>query len=995
MKSKFAALAVVPLVGLVACVHSASEPGADPSSPKRPTDEKSLSYHADDAPSGDEREARSVASATTASGYKLTADTCGQGPLKFPRVAIDMRKGYCAGLVASSDDGLKAPRTILQVPKSPHFVVVDFGAWKPRYQGRVLLLEKVGATFKLKTLLSDLDFPHGSAVGPDGKVYVATSETIFRFDPLAKDPQKSMETIVRGLPGTDYAMPDGRTVKGSTHPLKSFVFDKTGAIYVNVGAPSDACLSTISPDGGCFVSESGRAAGAIWKITPQSGRVFKALGPSDPNPPMKVFARGLRNSIALVLHPSYPDLGAALLQGENSRDFKDPSQPNEELNAVVEGRHYGWPYCFNNESTSPEFDGYMMANELYRGLCVNQGKIRYERPYTLLPPHVAPLDLKYYTGSRFPELKGTLLMSWHGYASAGHRLVFARVDAKGFPIKNSQAIQYNRSCDASRPIETAESKTIDGVQFEELVTGWHEFGGTRPRGAPVGMAVADDGAIWVVEDKNATILRIDATNEPAPKPLPCDGRTEDEIRELFDFAKANSETRALVTELRKNLVQKHCISCHTGFNLKESMTEDEKDATAFRYVLEKDSWFFPGNTKQSRIHLRTNALGSGLPMPPNAPQLLATDKSYVEAVGQLAKLIRTLVPGRIRVVTVNGAANVRNRQNQVCGTLANGETVVVLEEDSKDLPGFSRLYRPPGVAGCERVNGYFVKSTFLKDEDERSPSSLREDLFVSKPFTEKKAFTFGIEGPAVDGEGNLYVVNFARQGTIGVVSPNGTAAEFTALPEGSVANSIQISRSGEMFVADYKKHNVFKIDMKTKKIEPFVSGVGMSQPNDLALSSKGVLYASDPDWKKGTGRVWRIDPTGAAKVVAEGDLGTVNGLDLSPDEKVLYVGDSKTRKIWAYEIKGDELGARRLVTQFPDFEIDGLKVDSRGDLYVARIGKGTIAKISPRGALSREIKLGGAHPTNLVFGGPDRRTVFVTQRDGGFVESFRVDAPGR
>jgi sugar lactone lactonase YvrE len=83
------------------------------------------------------------------------------------------------------------------------------------------------------------------------------------------------------------------------------------------------------------------------------------------------------------------------------------------------------------------------------------------------------------------------------------------------------------------------------------------------------------------------------------------------------------------------------------------------------------------------------------------------------------------------------------------------------------------------------------------------------------------------------------------------------------------------------------------------------------------------------------------------------------------------------------------------VKRFDDFDIDGLRTDAEGNLFVARIRKGTIAVLSPRGKLKREIGLNAKEPTNLAFGGNDGKTVFVTQRQGGFVEAFRTDHPGR
>src|SRR6185369_4994928 len=85
-------------------------------------------------------------------------------------------------------------------------------------------------------------------------------------------------------------------------------------------------------------------------------------------------------------------------------------------------------------------------------------------------------------------------------------------------------------------------------------------------------------------------------------------------------------------------------------------------------------------------------------------------------------------------------------------------------------------------------------------------------LFQSRQVARTGEYTFGIEGPAVDAAGNLYVVNFQKAGTIGRLKPRAPASElFITLPEGSVANSIRFARDGRMFIADYKKHNIFVV----------------------------------------------------------------------------------------------------------------------------------------------------------------------------------------
>src|ERR1700753_781204 len=94
----------------------------------------------------------------------------------------------------------------------------------------------------------------------------------------------------------------------------------------------------------------------------------------------------------------------------------------------------------------------------------------------------------------------------------------------------------------------------------------------------------------------------------------------------------------------------------------------------------------------------------------------------------------------------------------------------------------------------------------------------KDELFVAKPLTEKNSFTAGIEGPNCDAAGNIYAVNFAKDQTIGKVTPEGKGEVWVTLPGKSIGNGIVFDPKGTMFVADYVGHNVFKIDPKTKEI---------------------------------------------------------------------------------------------------------------------------------------------------------------------------------
>jgi sugar lactone lactonase YvrE len=96
------------------------------------------------------------------------------------------------------------------------------------------------------------------------------------------------------------------------------------------------------------------------------------------------------------------------------------------------------------------------------------------------------------------------------------------------------------------------------------------------------------------------------------------------------------------------------------------------------------------------------------------------------------------------------------------------------------------------------------------------------------------------------------------------------------------------------------------------------------------------------------------------------DLGTTNGIDVSPDGKTLYVNESVQRNVWAFPIAADgSLGDKRLVKQFPDHGFDGMRCDVDGNLYITRYGKGTVVKMSPRGEILKEVDVLGKSPSNL------------------------------
>lgn len=267
--------------------------------------------------------------------------------------------------------------------------------------------------------------------------------------------------------------------------------------------------------------------------------------------------------------------------------------------------------------------------------------------------------------------------------------------------------------------------------------------------------------------------------------------------------------------------------------------------------------------------------------------------------------------------------------------------------------------------------------------------------FIARDLTAENLFTENIEGPNVDKYNNLYVVNFQKDGTIGQVAADGTVSLYVTLPYESVANAIMWDAEGNMLLADWKGHNILKVNTKNRRVSVVVHHRGFNQPNDITVNKAGQIFASDPNWAESTGNLWRIDPNGKVTKLAD-SMGTTNGIEISPDEKILYVNESVQRKVWAFDLddKGN-ISNKRLLIEFPDFGMDGMKCDLKGNLYITRHGKGTIAVISPGGRQIREIQMKGKKTSNIIFGGNDGKTCYVTLQDRKCVETFRSDVAGK
>lgn len=249
-------------------------------------------------------------------------------------------------------------------------------------------------------------------------------------------------------------------------------------------------------------------------------------------------------------------------------------------------------------------------------------------------------------------------------------------------------------------------------------------------------------------------------------------------------------------------------------------------------------------------------------------------------------------------------------------------------------------------------------------------------------------FTKGIEGPAMNSKGDLFVVNFQRQGTIGVLERNASKFQlYVNLPKGSVGNGIRFDNKDNMYIADYTNHNILFVENGTKIVQIYCHNKEVNQPNDITLHGNGFGFASDPNWKNETGNLLRFSKD-KLEVVEKG-MGTTNGIELSPNGDKLYVNESLQNVIWQYDV--DPLGNlsnKNVFIQFHDYGMDGMRCDQRGNVYLARYGKGVITVLDKTGKLLEEITLHGKKPTNITFPKGTNKEAYVTIQDKKWVEKI-------
>jgi glucose/arabinose dehydrogenase len=278
-------------------------------------------------------------------------------------------------------------------------------------------------------IASGLNSPNGVAFR-NGSLYVAEIDRIRRYDGIESNLQKVPAPVdVVKLPGERH------------HGWRYIAFGPDGKLYVPVGAPCNIC----DRDKDGFAQ--------IWRMNPDgSGR--------------EVIAHGVRNTVGFTWHPTTKELWFT----DNGRDMLGDDVPPCELNRLAKvGSNFGYPACHGGDIKDPEF-----------GKSADCSK--FVPPVQKLGPHVAPLGVKFYTGTQFPNAyRGRVFIAEHGS--------WNRTDKIGYRIT---------------------TVTLDGnraVSYEPFATGWLQADG-RVIGRPVDLLLLQDGSMLVSDDVGGKVHRI-------------------------------------------------------------------------------------------------------------------------------------------------------------------------------------------------------------------------------------------------------------------------------------------------------------------------------------------------------------------------------------------------------------------------------------------------------------------------------------------------------
>lgn len=262
----------------------------------------------------------------------------------------------------------------------------------------------------------------------------------------------------------------------------------------------------------------------------------------------------------------------------------------------------------------------------------------------------------------------------------------------------------------------------------------------------------------------------------------------------------------------------------------------------------------------------------------------------------------------------------------------------------------------------------------------------------------------GTEGPLGLPDGSLLFTE-TQANRITRIAPDGTISSFLEGSNGS--NGLALRKNGEIVSVQTVRPSigvVYPADKAQTLVEGF-EGKPLNRPNDLVADSKGGIYFTDPGARPPAGQpapltaVYYLSPAGKVSRIDQG-IERPNGIQLSPDEKTLYLANTGGEYIFAYDVAADgSVGKRRNFAKLVGFKqtengpssgADGLAVDKSGRLYVA--SSAGIQVFDAKGEALGIIELPKA-PQNIAFAGKDRKTLYAVGRGAAYRIALLAEGP--
>ena len=255
-----------------------------------------------------------------------------------------------------------------------------------------------------------------------------------------------------------------------------------------------------------------------------------------------------------------------------------------------------------------------------------------------------------------------------------------------------------------------------------------------------------------------------------------------------------------------------------------------------------------------------------------------------------------------------------------------------------------------------------------------------------------------LEGPVFDAAGNLYVSDIPF-GRIFRIDPRGEwaqVAEWAGEP-----NGCKFLNERELIVTDYR-NGLMACDVTTGAVRPYLERRNSERfkgVNDLIFDSRGNLYFTDQGQTglhDPTGRLYRLRPDGRLDMLLA-NVPSPNGVALSPDERVLYLGVTRGNQVWRVPLLEDGSVSKvsAFFTSYGPSGPDGLAVDEAGRVIVANPGLGLVWVLNHRAEPEMVLKsCAGSSLTNIAFGGPERKTLYCTESVTGTVLRATLDTAG-